>query len=371
MEYFFITEMIIECFLMSERYRQRQIAVRSPEIDPRSFGREVMGDRVEITEEGVGTERRHKRVVTSVSEVEKWLPRIYGVREGEKRENIEAGITGETLHRLHCACNLIAHDNVGPRLAGGLPTAKLADVAMMQKVTDGLFLRPGVSIEEIEAILLTAWQRCFQFQQVIPVATLPMFEGMGFGDPRTEDKFRQSEQLDLAGKCLAKTWARVIGGGLDTGLEGDRSVSEVTVVVNTDDCQFRARLDTITLFKRGDKSEIWVVDLKTGRSEMRDWLEIEIQKRQSQMMLFMAEKLMGKYIRSKGWLEPTGRAYVLNARVDNWKEQRRCHFAYLRFDRETGEMKLEEVQVSKTEREEFGTWLDVYVAKIRELRPIK
>lgn len=326
------------------------------------------------------------RVSTNISKIESWLPYIYFkeglLNEPEAREHSlkaeKSSIIGQEMHRADALFNLIIQGTVGPFVKRGLPTAKQEEIDLFGRATADVNVPQGIDSEWMENLFYNSWSKLLQTrqqQEKEKIGTLPMFKDTNLPDPGDKSltfQILQSQELEQMGLLLAKHWAnKCFNGDVDDwGHSFDhQSLNETLVIINLELLQLKSRFDRITRPEKVKKTlEVQVSDFKTGNKEMRTELNMEIRKRQAQLMLFMAEIFTSKYILDKKWLTHRGSGFAMNASMLDEASVGRARFFYRWFDKQTGGIERQEVTMDETERKEFHNWLVWYSTKTQDYK---
>ena len=291
-------------------------------------------------------------------------------------------VFGTQLHEADVLFNVLVLGLSGESIRFFLPNYRKPEVERMIAATEGLFIPDSAGPEEIEDILARAWFN-YRSQATSPVPKNIPLAGFGLPGPEEENEFLKDPEIDRSALLLAKNWAREAVQERPMSWEFRKDVltqREVLVVYKFIGplLQFVARLDCISREVDGrsekgkkikGKVRAQVSDLKTGKPRKYQRLEAEVNRRQGQAMYVLAERFTAKYLTHYKNLVPRKEAFYGRGYHDSSVFRGRLSGAFFRhFNRESGEMFLEQIIMTEEERKEFNLWFSWYGAMIHRFR---
>lgn len=151
--------------------------------------------------------------ITQIEAIYPWLLEKTEVldkllREKEYFDEADTSTTiGDALHRADILFNLITARVPGRMVVGALPNYKPAEIARYQEVLEEVELPFDAGREELEEVLIKAWERFHGLQGFLPLGQLPLTTGLRFIDPTTKEEVFYGEKVREMGILLAKAWA--------------------------------------------------------------------------------------------------------------------------------------------------------------------
>lgn len=281
---------------------------------------------------------------------------------------------GIELHSADALFSSIIQEMGGKGIPTVMPTEKNEKIARFQAASDGVFISQDDDQREIERKLVRAWEIYTNTPNPTPVkqgptnySYLPPPEVLS----QTFDT-RLYEEVHHAVDMLGRAWAIEVTSPHPITWEfmpEAFSYREIMIPVNFPDyrVQIRARLDSISRFrKEGEPLQSQLIDLKTGRRNAEiGGLAAEVRLRQAQLMWYIAERFTAIYFLGEKFFEEVkklkARKHGFNITVsgDSQVYRDRLHtVAYRWFNRQTGEMELEAVEMNDEQRNEFETWFE-------------
>ena len=368
-------------------------------VQPTFWEKEVIeGKKPKITRSKtiIRKEKEPGSVRTSISEIEviyPWLLNKTGVIKGslpewgysEKVE--EASIAGLALHEADALFNCVFKGVKGNAVRSFFPNQKDIGVAPIINSVREVDLSNESSPSEAQEVFMKAWGLYLDdHDRILQGETQNLvLNDMRFGNIFDRNSiearsqrvrlYRESEIYEVV-ELLAQAWAKEVAGKRKSPLtwefeRGAITQREVLLVDNMKETglQFTGRLDSIS--RRDDRRKVRChhIDLKTGRSEFNSPMEQEINLRQSQMMLHMAERFTALYLLEFESLEPRDEAFFVKTYPENLAFVGRIKLAGKRyFDKQTGEMRVEKITMTPAERQDFIRWLKWYGSMIQKYR---
>lgn len=285
-----------------------------------------------------------------------------------------ATVLGDKLHRADILFNLIV-DRIHPlEVASRLPNHPPQEIARFQAAIEGLELTNKKDKNEIEERLVEAWRKFHNQRGFFGPSDVPL-PGFGFISPQVQEEVFYGENVYQLGILLAKAWAdhstrpEPISWEFVTDAFTQR---EVLTAMNFDlpKIQFIARLDSISRFRKTKgKVDSQIVDLKTGKKVEQGGLAKDVEIRQAQVTRVIAERFTARYLRGKRSLVPRDTAFYCRADHRNRAFLERVDMAgYRRFNKDTGTMEIEPIEMTESDRREFEDWFTWYGAMIHYFR---
>jgi len=320
---------------------------------------------------------------TNVSQIEVFYPWILWkaglinapLPEKWISDSADTGTTlGDKLHKADILFNLIV-DRVNVfEVSKRLPTYKPRDREPYQAAMIDIDLPLKASQEEIEDALIRAWTVLHSFRGFQEASDTPLFSE-GFINPEKKNKVFYGDEVYALGLMLAKTWAReaVSPNPLTWEFEIEAYTQrEVATSMNFvgPRLQFFARIDSISRFGRTKrKVNSQAVDLKTGTKIETRGLARDVEIRQAQATRIAAERFVSRYLVGEGSLAPRDEAFFWRGDHRNRASIERLDMVgFRRFDKKTGLMQIEPIEMSEADRQEFDDWLQWYGTMIHAYR---
>ncbi len=336
---------------------------------PRSFPPDELNYRLQNTPEWVTYQKDPQEGGTrlSISQLESSLPWLlkkmgYDIELPKSPDNqvFTAAVIGTALHEANVLFNMLLEGVSSPDdIERHLPTTAIDKSAPYVKILEQFKLKPGTDPHQAEALLSQAWETFHKDPNLIEKPLMePLIKGVGLKDCEEEYFIRQGQEVHDAGQKLAKYFIERYSN--EEGKTAYPTYNEVLIVANlTCGLQIAVRLDSISAQDRdGQGMSFLVSDLKTGKRKEGNLVSDEVHGMQSGVMVVLAEKFSARNLKN-GYLKPTGKACVLyNVKHDSLQGEGNTDFAYKWFDKKTGDMKDEKVQI-ESRSELYGkiTWL--------------
>ena len=320
---------------------------------------------------------------TNVSQIEVFYPWILW-KEGfiktplpEKwiSDSADTGTTiGDKLHRADILFNLIVDRVDVQEVSKRLPSHKPVDLEPYQAAMEGTDLSIKAGQDEIEDVLTKAWTVFHSFKGYQEGVATPLFR-QGFVVPEDKNKVYYGDEVYELGLLLAEAWAResVSPEPLTWEFELDAYTQrEVMTSMNYigPRLQFVARIDSISRFGRTKKRvNSQAVDLKTGTKIETRGLAKDIEIRQAQATRIAAERFVSRYLVGEKSLAPRGEAFFWRGDHKNRAHIERLDMvAFRRFDKKTGAMHIDPIEMNNADRQEFYDWFQWYGTMIHAYR---